>query len=151
MVGRITGFPGGASGKEPTCQCRRLKRPGFSPWVRKITWRRAWQPIAVFLPGESQGQKSLASYSPWGWHDEWLSMHTGRIMLPPFPSFRCPISSSPERVALDGKRNFRDVIKILMKEDSHEIKKCLLLGRKAMTNLDSILKSRDILCQQMSF
>ena len=29
---------------------------------------------------------------------------------------------------------------------SHEIKKCLLLGRKAMTNLDSILKSRDILC-----
>ena len=27
---------------------------------------------------------------------------------------------------------------------SHEIKKCLLLGRKAMTNLDSMLKSRDI-------
>ena len=27
---------------------------------------------------------------------------------------------------------------------SHEIKKCLLLGRKAMTNLDSVLKSRDI-------
>ena len=29
-------------------------------------------------------------------------------------------------------------------DGSHEIKKCLLLGRKAMTNLDSILKSRDI-------
>ena len=29
-------------------------------------------------------------------------------------------------------------------ECSHEIKRCLLLGRKAMTNLDSILKSRDI-------
>ena len=29
-------------------------------------------------------------------------------------------------------------------EYSHEIKRCLLLGRKAMTNLDSILKSRDI-------
>ena len=28
---------------------------------------------------------------------------------------------------------------------SHEIKRCLLLGRKAMTNLDSILKSRDII------
>ena len=27
---------------------------------------------------------------------------------------------------------------------SHEIKRCLLLGRKVMTNLDSILKSRDI-------
>ena len=32
---------------------------------------------------------------------------------------------------------------------SHEIKRCLLLGRKAMTNLDSILKSRDLLCQQL--
>ena len=27
---------------------------------------------------------------------------------------------------------------------SHEIKRCLLIGRKAMTNLDSVLKSRDI-------
>ena len=33
---------------------------------------------------------------------------------------------------------------------SHEIKRCFLLGRKAMTNLDSILKSRDILCEQRS-
>ena len=33
---------------------------------------------------------------------------------------------------------------------SHEIKRCLLLGRKVMTNLDSILKSRDIICQQSS-
>ena len=30
------------------------------------------------------------------------------------------------------------------KDCSHEIKRCLLLGRKAMTNLDSILKNRDI-------
>ena len=29
-------------------------------------------------------------------------------------------------------------------DSSHEIKRCLLLGRKVMTNLDSILKSRDI-------
>ena len=34
---------------------------------------------------------------------------------------------------------------------SHEIKRCLLLGRKAMTNLDSILKSRDSSLQQRSF
>ena len=33
---------------------------------------------------------------------------------------------------------------------SHEIKRHLLLGRKAMTNLDHILKSRDIVCQQRS-
>ena len=33
---------------------------------------------------------------------------------------------------------------------SHEIKRHLLFGRKAMTNLDRILKSRDKLCQQKS-
>ena len=32
----------------------------------------------------------------------------------------------------------------------HEIKRCLLLGRKVMTNLDSIFKNRDIICQQRS-
>ena len=33
---------------------------------------------------------------------------------------------------------------------SHEIKRCLLLRRKVMTNLDSVLKSRDVICQQRS-
>ena len=33
---------------------------------------------------------------------------------------------------------------------SHEIKRCLLLGRKVMTNLDSILKTETLLCQQRS-
>ena len=62
-------FPGGTIGKEPICQCKRCKRPGFDPWVGKIPWRRAWQPTLVFLPGESHGQKSLAGYSPWGHKD----------------------------------------------------------------------------------
>ena len=33
---------------------------------------------------------------------------------------------------------------------SHEVKRCLLLGIKVMTNLDSILKGRELLCQQRS-
>ena len=45
-------LPGGTSGKEPACQCSRHKRPGFCPGVGKISWRRAWQPTAVFLPGK---------------------------------------------------------------------------------------------------
>ena len=36
---------------------------GFDPWVRKILWRRKWQPSPVFLPRGSHGQKSLAGYS----------------------------------------------------------------------------------------
>ena len=58
--------PGGTGGKEPACQCRRHKRLGFDPWVRKIPWRRKWQPSPVFLPGEFHGQRSPAGYSPWG-------------------------------------------------------------------------------------
>ena len=37
------------------------KRQEFHPWVGKIPWRQAWQPTPVFLPGESLGQRSLAS------------------------------------------------------------------------------------------
>ena len=62
------GSPGGTSGKEPACQCRR-QRCRFEPWVRKIPWRRAWQPTPVFLPGESHGQRSLVGHSPHG-HQE---------------------------------------------------------------------------------
>ena len=47
-------------------QFKRHWKLRFSPWVRKIPWRRAWQPTPVFLPGESQGQRSLAGYSPKG-------------------------------------------------------------------------------------
>jgi len=60
------GFPGGTSGKEPTCQSRRHRKCGFNPWVRKIPWKRAWQSTPVFLAGGFHGQRSLVGYSPWG-------------------------------------------------------------------------------------
>ena len=44
-------------------QCR---SPRFDPWVGKIIWRKEWQPIPVFLPGEFHGQRSLMGHSPWG-------------------------------------------------------------------------------------
>ena len=43
-----------------------IRRPRFKPWVGKILWRREWQSIPVFLPGESHGQRSLVGYSPRG-------------------------------------------------------------------------------------
>ena len=81
------GFPGGASGKEPTYQCRRPKRHGFNPWVGKIPWRRAWQPTPVFLPGESHGQGSLAGYSPWGHKESDMTeatMHAWQVICQAF-------------------------------------------------------------------
>ena len=63
------GLPSGASGKESACQCRRHEGHGFDPWVRKIPWRREWQPTPVFLPGESPWTEEpgrLQLYSPWG-------------------------------------------------------------------------------------
>ena len=33
-------------------------------WIGKIPWRRVWQPILVFLPGEAHGQRSLEGYGP---------------------------------------------------------------------------------------
>ena len=70
------GFPDDASGKEPACQCRRLERRGFDSWVRKVPWRRKWQPAPVFLPGKSPGQRNLVSYSPWGHRELDATEHT---------------------------------------------------------------------------
>ena len=55
------GLPRRPSGKESTCQGRRLKRCRFDPWVSKISWRRKWQPTPVFLPGKSHGQRLLVT------------------------------------------------------------------------------------------
>ena len=49
------GFSGGSDGKESTCKPR---RPGFNPWVRKIPWRRKWQPTQIFLPGKPHEKSS---------------------------------------------------------------------------------------------
>ena len=54
------------SGKESPCQYRRCRLGAFNPWVRKIPWRKKWQPTPVFLPEKSYRQRSPAGYSPVG-------------------------------------------------------------------------------------
>ena len=54
-------LPRWLSGNESARQCRRRKILGS-----KDLWRSPWHSTPVFLPGESRGQRSLASYSPWG-------------------------------------------------------------------------------------
>ena len=56
-----------------------MPRPGFDPWVEKIPWRRAWQPTAVSLPGESHGQRSLTGYIVQG------VTRVGRHLVPKHP------------------------------------------------------------------
>ena len=52
--------------EEPACRFRRPERDRFDPWVRKIPWRRAWQPTPVFLLGGPSVQRSMVGYSAWG-------------------------------------------------------------------------------------
>ena len=74
------GFPGGTSGQDPACQCKRLQRCSFDPWVGKIPWRREWQTTPVLLLGESHGHRSLVGHKvhrvakSWIW-PKWLSTH----------------------------------------------------------------------------
>ena len=43
-----------------------MQETEFNRWVRKIPWRRKWQPTAIHLPGKFHGWRSLVGYSPWG-------------------------------------------------------------------------------------
>ena len=63
--------------------CRDDTRHRFDPWVRKIPWRRKWQPTPVFLPGKSHGQRSLAGCHPWSQKESDTTEHTHTHILPP--------------------------------------------------------------------
>ena len=98
-----SGFPGSQT-QRFRLQCRWWFGEEGDPWVRKIPWRRAWQPTPVFLPGESLwteepgGLQSMGlqrvghdwvtnaktwcmGYSPWGCKEsdttEWLTLRLG--------------------------------------------------------------------------
>ena len=73
------GVPGSSAVKHPPA-IQETQETRFDPWVRKIPWRRKWQPTPVFLSGKFHRQKSLAGYSPWSHKElvttEQLSMHS---------------------------------------------------------------------------
>ena len=77
----LEGLPTWLSGSGMCLQCRRSR---FDPGVRKISWKRAWQPTPVSLPGESHGQRSLVGYSPWAWKEwnvtEWTELNARKVM-----------------------------------------------------------------------
>ena len=53
------GFPSSSDGKASACNAGDT---GSIPGLERFPWRRKWQPIPVFLPGEFHGQRSLAAY-----------------------------------------------------------------------------------------
>ena len=81
-------FIGGASGKEPACQCKRCKRWGFNPWVRKITGEGN---APVSLLGKFHRWRSLAGYSPWGRKELGITelTHTHRATI--YIEFTCRV------------------------------------------------------------
>ena len=85
----IHNFPGGTVVKNLPINVGD-KKLRFHPWVGKISWRRKWQPIPVFLLGQSHGQGSLAGYSPWHLKESDMievTEHTHKAhTIPPFSS-----------------------------------------------------------------
>ena len=63
IVNKLTGIPKWLSSQESACYCRRHRKCGFHPWVRKIPWRRKWQPTPIFLGflGDSDGKESTCN------------------------------------------------------------------------------------------
>ena len=89
------------SGKESSCQCRRR---GFDPWVRKIPWKRKWQPTPIFLPGKPMDRGAwwatvhgVSKRHDWAtkqqpaMEEPSLCLRERKILLPPSPSLLCPV------------------------------------------------------------
>ena len=95
----LWGFPGGSDGKRI---CLQFGRPRFHPLVRKIPWRREWQPTPVFLPGESHGQRSLMGYSL---QRDWDCKETERLTLSRFFFFMGSVNPNTNRFGEEASEN----------------------------------------------
>ena len=73
----LWGFSGGSVVKNLPASVGKHKRCRFDSWVRKIPWKRKWQPTIVFLPGKFHGQRSLIGYSPRGGEELDTTEHGG--------------------------------------------------------------------------
>ena len=89
------GLSGGLDSKESACNAR---DQDLIPGLRRSPGERKWQPTPIFLPGESHGQRRLASYSPWG-HKE--SDMTGQLTL--LLSYRVSVIS--EKIPWTSQKN----------------------------------------------
>ena len=104
----LGGLPTWHRYKESACQCRRCE---FDSWVGKIPWRRKWQPIPVFLPEESDGQRSLEDYSPqcrksWTWLSDRTCTHmptpSGAVLPKPLVTCSTPLRAASFPVGREG-------------------------------------------------
>ena len=116
--------------------------------------RRQWHPTPVLLPGKSYGRRSLAGCSPGGLEEsdtiERLHCHFSLSCIGDGNGnpLQCSCLENPRDrgawwASVYGVAQSRTQLKRLSSSSSHEIKRHLLLGRKAMTNLHSTLKSKD--------
>ena len=86
--------------------CLKRRRPRLGPWVGKMPRKRAWQPTAVFLPGEAHGQRSLAGPSPRGHREsdttEWGTCEALLICPHPVRSTRAGFIHGPLSKGFDS-------------------------------------------------
>ena len=71
-----------------------MRRPGFDPWVRKIPWRRKWQPTPELLPRKSHGQRSLVSMGLQRVRHDWATS-LFCVFQPPLLNIFCSVRSIP--------------------------------------------------------
>ena len=139
-------------------------RPRFNHWVRKISWRRKWQPSPVFLPGKSHGWGNLVGYSPWGRKESDMTeqLHLMKVkgrsqkasLNLDLQKTNIMASSPITSWQIDGETMETVMGFIFLGSKitvdggcSHKIKRHLLLERKAMTQLDSVfLKVLQLSC-----
>ena len=74
----MVGFPGGSDGKKKKKICLQCGRLGLNPWVGKIPWREACNPLQYSCLENPHGQRSLAGYSQW---DQKESYTTERLSI----------------------------------------------------------------------
>ena len=77
----VQGFPGGTSGKESACNAGNIKDTGSIPGLEHPLEKGMATHSRLLLPGESNGQRSLVHYRPWGCRKSDMTEVTARTRV----------------------------------------------------------------------
>ena len=110
----VKGLPKWLSSKEFACQCKRIRRCKFDPWVEEIPWRSKWQIVPVFLLGKFHGQRSLGGCRLWVVkHWTWLSML--HVKIDSFPH------EAESQNGWEGKPKWTEPLRIWIPDNQNNI------------------------------
>ena len=120
--------------------CLQCGRPGFSPWVGKTPWRRAWLPTPVFWPGEFHGLQPARLLHPWDFPGKNTTVGCHFLLQEIFPTQGLNLGLPPCRQTIyhlsqQGSPSSVDLKTFKTQNGKNNLKNCIAFLTQCVQNI----------------